>query len=144
LMQNQQKKPEIVYTDCHDIFYYELVSLWAQLTKIYPLLPTFVQPISITKTLLIVPTKNGPLISANFCHIVVNRCVSTLIERLIIRDDHYKSTVEMFIQPFDLYLIFILHLLPCWCGYPKRKKKKKKEKKYSKIIKVCETVSSTN
>ena len=27
LMQNQQKKPEIVYTDCHDIFYYELVSL---------------------------------------------------------------------------------------------------------------------
>ena len=32
------------------------------LTKIYPLLPTSVQPISITKTLLIVPTKNerGP------------------------------------------------------------------------------------
>ena len=32
--------------------------LWAQLTKIYPSLPTSVQPISITKTLLIVPTKN--------------------------------------------------------------------------------------
>ena len=30
----------------------------AQLTKIYPPLPTSVQPISITKTLLIVPTKN--------------------------------------------------------------------------------------
>jgi hypothetical protein len=29
-----------------------------QLTKIYPPLPTSVQPISITKTLLIVPTKN--------------------------------------------------------------------------------------
>ena len=29
-----------------------------ELTKIYPLLPTFVQPISITKALLIVPTKN--------------------------------------------------------------------------------------
>ena len=36
----------------------QLVLLWAQLTKIYPLLPTSVQPISITKTLLIVPTKN--------------------------------------------------------------------------------------
>jgi two-component sensor histidine kinase len=36
----------------------ELVLLWAQLTKIYPPLPTSVQPISITKTLLIVPTKN--------------------------------------------------------------------------------------
>ena len=36
----------------------KLVLLWAQLTKIYPLLPTSVQPISITKTLLIVPTKN--------------------------------------------------------------------------------------
>jgi hypothetical protein len=36
----------------------ELVLLWAQLTKIYPPLPTSVLPISITKTLLIVPTKN--------------------------------------------------------------------------------------
>jgi hypothetical protein len=36
----------------------KLVLLWAQLTKIYPPLPTSVQPISITKTLLIVPTKN--------------------------------------------------------------------------------------
>jgi hypothetical protein len=36
----------------------ELVLLWAQLTKIYPPLPTSIQPISITKTLLIVPTKN--------------------------------------------------------------------------------------
>jgi two-component sensor histidine kinase len=36
----------------------ELVLLWAQLTKIYPPLPTSVQPISIAKTLLIVPTKN--------------------------------------------------------------------------------------
>jgi hypothetical protein len=36
----------------------KLVLLWAQLTKIYPLLPTSVQPISITKTLLIVATKN--------------------------------------------------------------------------------------
>jgi hypothetical protein len=35
-----------------------LVLLWAQLTKIYPPLPTSVQPISITKTLRIVPTKN--------------------------------------------------------------------------------------
>ena len=33
----------------------KLVLLWAQLTKIYPPLPTSVQPISITKTLLIVP-----------------------------------------------------------------------------------------
>jgi hypothetical protein len=31
----------------------KLVLLWAQLTKIYPPLPTSVQPISITKTLLI-------------------------------------------------------------------------------------------
>jgi hypothetical protein len=37
---------------------YKLVLLWAQLTKIYPPLPTSVQPISITKTLLIVSTKN--------------------------------------------------------------------------------------
>jgi hypothetical protein len=36
----------------------KLVLLWAQLTKIYPPLPTSVQPISITKTLLIVPTKD--------------------------------------------------------------------------------------
>ena len=36
----------------------KLVLLWAQLTKIYPPLPTSVQSISITKTLLIVPTKN--------------------------------------------------------------------------------------
>ena len=36
---------------------YQLVLLWTQLTKIYPPLPTSVQPISITKTLLIVPTK---------------------------------------------------------------------------------------
>ena len=36
----------------------KLVLLWAQLTKIYPPLPTSVLPISITKTLLIVPTKN--------------------------------------------------------------------------------------
>jgi two-component sensor histidine kinase len=33
-------------------------SCWERLTKIYPLLSTSVQPISITKTLLIVPTKN--------------------------------------------------------------------------------------
>jgi hypothetical protein len=39
-------------------FLVKLVLLWAQLTKIYPPLPTSVQPISITKTLLIVPTKN--------------------------------------------------------------------------------------
>ena len=40
----------------------QLVLLWAQLTKIYPPLPTSVQPISIARTLLIVPTKNerGP------------------------------------------------------------------------------------
>jgi hypothetical protein len=38
--------------------WYKLVLLWAQLTEIYPPLPTSVQPISITKTLLIVPTKN--------------------------------------------------------------------------------------
>jgi hypothetical protein len=37
---------------------FKLVLLWAQLTKIYPPLPTSVQPISITKTLLIVLTKN--------------------------------------------------------------------------------------
>jgi hypothetical protein len=35
-----------------------VVLLWAVLTKIYPPLPTSVQPISITKTLLIVLTKN--------------------------------------------------------------------------------------
>ena len=35
-----------------------LTSFTAQLTKIYPPLPTSVQPISITKILLIVPTKN--------------------------------------------------------------------------------------
>ena len=39
-------------------FFLKLVLLWAQLTKIYPPLPTSVIPISITKTLLIVPTKN--------------------------------------------------------------------------------------
>jgi hypothetical protein len=36
----------------------KLVLLWAQLTKIYPPLPISVQPISLTKTLRIVPTKN--------------------------------------------------------------------------------------
>jgi hypothetical protein len=36
----------------------KLVLLWAQLTKIYLPLRVSVQPISITKTLLIVPTKN--------------------------------------------------------------------------------------
>jgi hypothetical protein len=36
----------------------KLVLLRAQLTKIYPPLPTSVQSISIIKTLLIVPTKN--------------------------------------------------------------------------------------
>ena len=36
----------------------KLVLLRVQLTKIYPPIPTSVQPISITKTLLIVPTKN--------------------------------------------------------------------------------------
>jgi hypothetical protein len=40
------------------ILIHKLVLLWAQLTKIYPLLPTSVRPISITKILLIVPTKN--------------------------------------------------------------------------------------
>ena len=40
------------------VFQLKLVLLWAQLTKIYPPLPTSVQPISITKTLLIVLTKN--------------------------------------------------------------------------------------
>ena len=40
------------------ILQHKLVLLWAQLTKIYPPFPTSVQPISITKTLLIVPTKN--------------------------------------------------------------------------------------
>ena len=39
-------------------FTWKLVLLWAQLTNIYPPLPTSVQPISITKTLLIVPTEN--------------------------------------------------------------------------------------
>jgi hypothetical protein len=34
------------------------LDMTAQLTKIYPPLSTSVQPISITKTLLIVPTKN--------------------------------------------------------------------------------------
>jgi hypothetical protein len=42
----------------HKTIIYQLVLMWAQLTKIYPPLPTSVQPISITKTLLIVPTKN--------------------------------------------------------------------------------------
>jgi hypothetical protein len=36
----------------------KLVLLWAQLTKIYLPHPTSVQPISISKTLPIVPTKN--------------------------------------------------------------------------------------
>jgi hypothetical protein len=52
-----------VATDSHGRKYVyqhkdELVLLWAQLTKIYPPLPTSIQPISITKILLIVPTKN--------------------------------------------------------------------------------------
>ena len=40
------------------MFVFKLVLLWAVLTKIYAQFPTSVQPISITKTLLIVPTKN--------------------------------------------------------------------------------------
>jgi hypothetical protein len=40
-----------------EYYKHELVLLWAQLTKIYPPLPTSVQPISITKTSRIVPTK---------------------------------------------------------------------------------------
>ena len=47
-----------LYNDCQFYWQRKLVLLWAQLTKIYPPLPTSVQPISITKTLLIVPTKN--------------------------------------------------------------------------------------
>jgi hypothetical protein len=43
---------------CIPYFHIQLVLLWAQLTKIYTPLPTSVQPISITKTLLIVLTKN--------------------------------------------------------------------------------------
>jgi hypothetical protein len=60
---------QVVFTEknvlrpqCHHIdpktVHNKLVLLWAQLTKIYPPLLTSVQPISITKTLLIVPTKN--------------------------------------------------------------------------------------
>jgi hypothetical protein len=45
-------------TTLSELFQNQLVLLWAQLTKLYPPLPTSVQPISITKTLLIVPTKN--------------------------------------------------------------------------------------
>jgi hypothetical protein len=58
-----QQKSSLSGTEkCRKEFHYEvrskLVLLWAQFTKIYPPLPTSVQPISITKTLLIVPTKN--------------------------------------------------------------------------------------
>jgi hypothetical protein len=40
------------------MLYHSRTSSARVLTKIYPPLPTSVQPISITKTLLIVPTKN--------------------------------------------------------------------------------------
>ena len=43
---------------CNRQTHWKLVLLWVQLTKIYPPLPTSVQPISMTKTLLIVMTKN--------------------------------------------------------------------------------------
>ena len=49
---------DVVWDTKTQILINKLVLLWAQLTKIYPPLPTSVQPISITKTLLIVPTKN--------------------------------------------------------------------------------------
>ena len=46
------------FTSQEITYHFQLVLLWAQLTKIYPPLPTSVQPISITKILMIVPTKN--------------------------------------------------------------------------------------
>ena len=56
ILSTSEQIKHVNYSKCNNI--YKLVLLWAQLTKIYPLLPTSVQPISITKTLLIVPTKN--------------------------------------------------------------------------------------
>jgi hypothetical protein len=49
---------QFIHKNLFQIYQQKLVLLWAQLTKIYPLLPTSVQLISITKTLPIVPTKN--------------------------------------------------------------------------------------
>ena len=63
-MYNSEEFPFILYIEvvCTNFLIKcsitKLVLLRAQLTKIYPPLPTSVQPISITKTLLIVPTKN--------------------------------------------------------------------------------------
>jgi hypothetical protein len=49
-----EKRPKLTYTKNSRF----TVLLWAQLSKIYPPLITSVQPISITQTLWIVPTKN--------------------------------------------------------------------------------------
>jgi hypothetical protein len=54
IIKNYQSESFMLYCNTCN----KLVLLWAQLTKIYPPLPTPVQPISITKTLLIVLTKN--------------------------------------------------------------------------------------
>jgi hypothetical protein len=55
---NGHRKGVLDYWSVLFILSNKLVLLWAQLTMIYHPLPTSVQPISITKTLLIVPTKN--------------------------------------------------------------------------------------
>jgi hypothetical protein len=56
--QNTWRTQKLQKNEAMYYFLSKLVLLWAQLTKIYPPLPTSVQPISITKTLLFVPTKN--------------------------------------------------------------------------------------
>ena len=56
--QNTWRTQKLQKNEAMYYFLSKLVLLWALLTKIYPPLPTSVQPISITISLLFVPTKN--------------------------------------------------------------------------------------
>ena len=77
----------------------KLVLLWAQLTKIYPPLLTSVQPISITKTLPIVPTKNErdpPLFTGKllikFQNILRNTSQVIVRHRICLQTDGHGET----------------------------------------------------
>jgi hypothetical protein len=81
---------------------FKLVLLWAQLTKIYLSLPTSVQPISITKTLLIVPTKtdrdlplfNGKLL-IKFQNILRNTIQVIIRHRIRLQTDMVKPVYPL-------------------------------------------------
>jgi hypothetical protein len=91
----------------------KLVLLWAQLTKIYPSLPTSVQPISITKTLLIVPTK-------------YERDPPLFTSKLLIKFQNIlRNTTQVIIQ-HRVKIIFSVKSSPITLEWQKWKSSKKK------------------